>query len=255
MTTVTHPKGLAATLRWRDWSGSVLLHALLLGAGMFFVMQNPIQPPTYAPLDLAMQWAPPPLPSPPPSPVEPAQPEAARPAPASPPLRKTVTAPKPAPKAQPIPKMQEQRNAHVEAAVQHAQTIVPSAAQAEPAPQAVAPAPAAPTHAETRAPVVHVPSSAAAEWRGLLGSMLQKHKRYPTMARRLQQQGTVIVQAAFSAQGELLDCQIATSSGTESLDDAALRLVRQATLDTSRQSQPGKALHMRIPIHYSLLDS
>ena len=93
-----------------------------------------------------------------------------------------------------------------------------------------------------------------ANWQQILRSYIQSRKRYPGMARRLGQQGTVRVQASFAADGRLLSASVAGSSGVAALDDAALQLVADAASAAAQKAQPGQAVQLRIPIQYELRD-
>lgn len=103
------------------------------------------------------------------------------------------------------------------------------------------------------------PAAAAAapkvDWRGLLNTWLLKHKTYPLSARRMRQEGTVVVQAAFAADGSLLECNVADSSGFAALDAAALQLVRTAAQAALASAPPGDRMTLRIPIVYELKDT
>ncbi len=93
-----------------------------------------------------------------------------------------------------------------------------------------------------------------ANWQQILRSYIQSRKRYPNMARRLGQQGTVRVQANFAADGKLLSASVANGSGVAALDDAALQLVADAASAAAQKAQPGQAVQILIPIQYELRD-
>ena len=93
-----------------------------------------------------------------------------------------------------------------------------------------------------------------ANWQQILRSYIQSRKRYPGMARRLGQQGTVRVQASFAADGRLLSASVAGSAGVAALDEAALQLVADAASAAAQKAQPGQAVQLRIPIQYELRD-
>ena len=84
---------------------------------------------------------------------------------------------------------------------------------------------------------------------------MREHKHYPMQARRMRQQGVVTVEARFSADGELLRCDVASSSGFRSLDEAALKLVRAAAEALRAHHGPGELAELRIPIAYELSGS
>lgn len=89
-------------------------------------------------------------------------------------------------------------------------------------------------------------------WQQAFSRLLVQRKRYPAQVRRLRLQGKVMVDAAFSAQGAITALSISAGSGHDSLDEAALQLVREAA-DAARQlASPGKSLHRQIPVVYTL---
>ncbi|MBW7924282.1 MAG: energy transducer TonB [Burkholderiaceae bacterium] len=93
---------------------------------------------------------------------------------------------------------------------------------------------------------------ASPRWRSEFEALLVAHKRYPRQARRMGQQGVVTVHAQFAADGELLGCEVAASSGFRTLDEAALELVRLAAGQLRTGSAPGSRAELRIPIAYEL---
>lgn len=66
-----------------------------------------------------------------------------------------------------------------------------------------------------------------------LANALHRHKRYPRKARRRDEQGTVMLSFVIERDGRLVDRRIATSSGFDRLDHAAL-----ATLHRLDRFQP-----------------
>lgn len=232
-------------LHWRDWGRSVVLHGALVAALAWGMAHSPAPVSPSTRLDMAIQWAAeqppepavqPPPPTPKPPEVKPRPPARAQPAPQPP-------APPITPAIQPYP----------DAVANTADTVVPSAP--------VATVPTEAPRAATPAVVVPAPPSAnplaaqQARWEGLLEAALLKHKQYPLVARRMGQEGLVTVEAHFSAQGELLDCFVASGSGFKALDEAALQLVRQAADLVRATHQPGRVAQLRIPIAYEFKES
>lgn len=121
---------------------------------------------------------------------------------------------------------------------------------AQPAPAVAASAAAA---APTR-PIAPDPG-ARRRWHDHLERLMREHKHYPMQARRMRQQGVVTVEARFSAEGDLLRCDVAGSSGFRSLDEAALKLVRTAAELLRVHHRPGELAELRIPIAYELSGS
>lgn len=149
-----------------------------------------------------------------------------------------------------------------------------TAAVSEPTPAATpsVPEPARPTAAEPPTGDTHAvlsaasgtdaaPAAAAAAlsrqrapdaWRADLEALLAANKRYPRQARRMRQQGVVTVHARFAADGELLRCEVVASSGFRVLDEAALKLVRNAAEQLRSSRAPGRLAEVRVPIAYEL---
>lgn len=94
--------------------------------------------------------------------------------------------------------------------------------------------------------------SARDAWRADLEALLATNKRYPRQARRMGQQGVVTVHARFAADGELLRCEVAASSGFRALDEAALELVRLAAGQLRVNQAPGRVAEVHVPISYEL---
>lgn len=144
--------------------------------------------------------------------------------------------------------------------------VTQSAEAAPPVPTASPlPAPPARPVEQAAAPVSEQTRSAARaaapdphayqQWRARLEQALQQHKRYPVQARRMGQSGTVLVQLKLAADGELLLCAVAESSGFRSLDQAAEHLVRAVAQSMQAHHAPGQVAELRIPIVYELTES
>ena len=75
---------------------------------------------------------------------------------------------------------------------------------------------------------------------------------YPPSAIRLDQQGTVLVQAKISTAGDVIEMSVHQSSGHPLLDAAALAAVRRwAFVPATRNNQPVEAW-VRVPVHFVL---
>ena len=75
---------------------------------------------------------------------------------------------------------------------------------------------------------------------------------YPRQARRLGQQGTVLLKALVSATGRVEELEIAESSGVKSLDVAALKAVREWRFEPGRENGRAKAMRVRVPVRFEL---
>ena len=121
------------------------------------------------------------------------------------------------------------------------------------APPAAAPAP---RQAEIAAPSAPAPDTGAERrWQAHLETLLARDKHYPVSARRARQEGVVLVEAHFTADGQLSRCAIHSSSGFTALDDAALAMVRRAADLARVHHAPGRLAQLRIPITFRLEES
>lgn len=228
----------------KDWALSAGFHALLLVSVGWGLLHSPLPAPVNPLKDLSVSWAampePQSLPATPPVPTPPAtSPSVVRakhaPAPAMPPQTRQpslATAPDVVAPA-----------ASVSAPVSSNATI-----------QAEAHQPPNTSQAADAGPAV-TKASEQPRWHGQLAAMLLKYKQYPRVAQRMRQEGVVTVEAHFSAQGEVLNCVVANSSGFKALDEAAVQLVRQAADMARAHYQPERVTELRIPIVYQLKDS
>lgn len=92
------------------------------------------------------------------------------------------------------------------------------------------------------------------QWRSLFVDKLRELKRYPMSAKRLGQEGVVVVSITVAPDGELVRTDIAKASGYGLLDRDATKLVRQAILALAGLVTPGRQAHWQIPIAYRLED-
>lgn len=234
---------LRAAMTGRDWFASLFLHAVVVSAGIWIAGGDLVPDDPVHKLDLPIAWTEPaPKPEPPAPPPEP-QPELPAPKPKPAPPRPQ----RPAPRPQPRPVVQQVIPEKAEESVQAADVVVPAAVAPAAPVQAVAPV------APEVAARVPARSNAQAQnqWRSTLDAALRKDKRYPTTARRMRQEGTVMVQVVISASGEVVSCSVAESSGFSVLDNAAMQLVRAAAVATASGPPDGR-LNLRIPVVYEL---
>jgi len=202
-------------------------HGVLLGA-LLGVATSP--PPPIAPATpLQVRWvdAPPAAATPTP-PVTPPVPRA-RPTPAPTP-RPT---PAPTPVAAPAP------------------TPAPATPPAEtpPAAPAAAPAPVAPPAASASSaavPVVATPARFDADY------LQNPAPPYPSLARKLGEQGRVVLRAHVQPDGRAATVEVRQSSGSPRLDAAALDTVRRWRFAPARQGEQAVASWVLIPISFRL---
>jgi len=89
-------------------------------------------------------------------------------------------------------------------------------------------------------------------WRDL-AAWLERHKRYPRVARDRRQQGIVHINFVMDRDGHVLSHKLLSSSGHPALDQEAAQLLsRAAPLPAAPPSIPGQQLEISIPIHFRL---
>lgn len=90
-------------------------------------------------------------------------------------------------------------------------------------------------------------------YRKQLGAWLQKHKRYPRRARRLRQEGTVVLHFVMARDGTVLSWEIRRSSGHKLLDEAVAQLIRSANpLPALPANVHMQRLVLDVPIRFHL---
>jgi protein TonB len=115
------------------------------------------------------------------------------------------------------------------------------AAPVSPESQAVAPAQATPA-------VVQTPARFDAAY------LDNPRPVYPLMARRLHEEGRVLLRVRVSVNGSAMEVDVHTSSGSSRLDQSALETVRRWKFIPARQGNEAVAAHVLVPIVFSLKD-
>jgi protein TonB len=115
-------------------------------------------------------------------------------------------------------------------------------------PQA-APSPAPPSAAT---PVAPAPPSVDPRWQAAVSGWLAARKTYPEEARRRGEQGRVAIRFTVDRSGRVVDAAIVTASGSTLLDDAALSLLRQATLPAFPPAMTQDRITITTTMRYTL---
>ncbi len=233
---------------WLAWAVSLLVHGLLLAALLWWLgaVTKPAElVARVVPMSLAMLVEPAAKPMPPAEPVAIAEPVAEPVAAAVPAKVESIPEPmtaqvltKPRPLAQPKPTLKPPPpKPQVEKPrVKHEATRPTLPAPSEPI-AAATPAPAAPVEMQATpvlAPVVPAPIAADAQadaeaaYKARVRQAVAEHKHYPKLARRMQEEGRVVVEFTLESSGALVAVRIKQGSGSELLDEAALQAVRDA---------------------------
>ncbi|SDW82288.1 energy transducer TonB [Thiocapsa roseopersicina] len=86
-----------------------------------------------------------------------------------------------------------------------------------------------------------------------LAAWLERHKRYPSQARKMRQEGIVRVRFVIDRSGKVISHRIETSSGHTALDHAASELLRRASPMPAIPASMGRSrLEIVVPIAYRL---
>ncbi|HUN52892.1 MAG TPA: TonB family protein [Candidatus Sulfotelmatobacter sp.] len=106
---------------------------------------------------------------------------------------------------------------------------------------------------QTVAPAAIVVSAPSADYLAAVMAALERQKRYPEIARRRQEQGTVLIDFAIDRVGRVLSARIRRGSGSALLDSAAEAMVHQADpLPAPPASYAAARLELVLPVTFSL---
>jgi protein TonB len=120
-----------------------------------------------------------------------------------------------------------------------------------PAPTQIAVSPA-PTF--VAAPVAPAPAPTATQPRFDADYLDNPKPPYPSISRRMGEQGRVVLRVRVDAQGLPIDVQLHASSGSERLDASALQTVRRWKFIPARLGNDAVAATVLVPIAFSLKD-
>jgi len=143
------------------------------------------------------------------------------------------------PKPKPVMKSVVQKPVELPVLAAPAQASSPMVVAPPPAPPVEAPAPPAP------APIVTQPVYNA-------DYLNNPAPIYPSMSRRMGEQGRVVLRVLVSAQGSADEVQVFTSSGYARLDEAAREAVRRWKFVPARRGSEPVQAWVRIPIPFIL---
>ncbi len=253
----------------RGWAASLALHGLLL-AGVFLLTRSHAVPPPPLRWEVALVA---PAPSVPPQvetkpqletkPRTKAQTETRQ---ATEPERKAAVDDQPAPaprpppeKAAAVPAAEPVRPAAPLPALPPAlppAAIVAAEAEVRPKPAPAVATMAAITPAPADRPVVAPPPArpdidTQRRWQALLAAKLRELKRYPSLSRRLGQEGVVVLEARIQTDGRAA-ANVKRSSGYAALDRAAVKLFEEAIAALTGQLAPRDESLLEIPVAYRL---
>jgi protein TonB len=101
---------------------------------------------------------------------------------------------------------------------------------------------------------VSAPSEAQATktWQSQLTAWLQAHKRYPEAARDMDEEGNVAIRFTVAPDGHVTDVSVVRGSGVPILNDAALAMLRGATVPALPPGMGQSAITITVELRYAL---
>jgi protein TonB len=99
------------------------------------------------------------------------------------------------------------------------------------------------------------PGSATAidqSWEGELSAWLQARKSYPAPARERGEEGAVTLAIVVARDGSVLDVALARKSGSDTLDAAAVAMLRNARVPPFPAAMPQAQVTVMVPLRYTL---
>lgn len=91
------------------------------------------------------------------------------------------------------------------------------------------------------------------DYTATLLAWLEQHKEYPRMARNRRQQGTVMLYFVLDRQGRVTASRIEQSSGYQTLDAEALKMLERAQpLPAIPDAMPNETLELVVPVQFFL---
>lgn len=112
-------------------------------------------------------------------------------------------------------------------------------------------APAVPPQVASLPPPAQAPV-VTADYRALLSSWLESHKRYPDAARQRGEEGRAVLRFRVDRTGRVLDYAVVSSTGFADLDAAVESMMRGATLPPFPPSMTTPEIEVSVTIRFGL---
>lgn len=106
------------------------------------------------------------------------------------------------------------------------------------------------TAAKTTSSGLFSSSVTPAKWQSQLSAYLQRRKRYPSESQKNKEEGTVYARFQIDASGNVLSVSISRSSGSATLDQSILELIRQASPVPAPPPEANKTV--TVPFNFDL---
>ena len=106
-----------------------------------------------------------------------------------------------------------------------------------------------PPQVQEKKPTSSPPADQMSRYFALVKVIIESEKRYPEEAKRRGEEGTVVVSFTIDESGNPVNVRLASSSGSPSIDNETLRLIRSLKFPPPPD---GKPVNLRVEIEYQL---
>lgn len=106
-----------------------------------------------------------------------------------------------------------------------------------------------PPQVQEKKPTLSLPVDQMSRYFALVKGIIESKKRYPEEAKRRGEEGTVVVSFTIDESGKPVNVKLASSSGSSSIDNETLRLIRSLKFPPPPD---GKPVNLRVEVEYQL---
>ena len=106
-----------------------------------------------------------------------------------------------------------------------------------------------PPQVQEKRPTLSPPADQLSRYFALVKGIIESKKRYPEEAKRRGEEGTVVVSFTIDESGKPVNVRLASSSGSSSIDNETLRLIRSLKFPPPPD---GKPINLRVEVEYQL---
>jgi protein TonB len=106
-----------------------------------------------------------------------------------------------------------------------------------------------PPQVQEKKPTLSPPADQLSRYFSLVKGIIESKKRYPEEAKRRGEEGTVVVSFTIDESGNPVNVKLASSSGSSSIDNETLRLIRSLKFPPPPD---GKPINLRVEVEYQL---
>jgi len=106
-----------------------------------------------------------------------------------------------------------------------------------------------PLQAQEKKPISSPPADQMSRYFALVKGIIESKRRYPEEAKRRGEEGIVVVSFTIDESGNPVNVKLASSSGSSSIDNETLRLIRSLKFPPPPD---GKPVNLRVEVEYQL---